>query len=274
MDTASPRRPYPSDVSDDEWAFVAPYLTLMDPAARQRRYPLRELFNGLRWMVRAGAPWRQLPHDLPPWHAVYEQTQRWIAAGCFEQMVHDLRVLIRLGEGRAPQPSAVIIDSRTLQSSPESGARAGYDGAKRRKGTKLHMVVDTLGQLLAVRVTPANEQDRAQVGALVAQVQALTGERVEVAFVDQGYTGERPAQAAADAGVRLEVVKLPELKRGFVLLPRRWVVERSFGWMARCRRLARDYERLPTTVAGLHFVAFACLMLHRVVPLLLDRTST
>jgi transposase len=264
MNTPPPPRPaYPSDVSDEEWAIVAPYLTLMDETAPQRKYALRELFNGLRWIIRAGAPWRMMPHNLPPWHAVYEQTQRWIAAGCFDQLVHDLRVLIRLGEQRAPQPSAVIIDSRTLQSTPESGARAGWDGAKRRKGSKVHMVVDTLGELLAVAVTPANEQDRAQVADLVAQVQQITGEQVDVAFVDQGYTGRAAAEAAAGAGIRLEVVKLPELKRGFVLLPRRWVVERSFGWMARFRRLSRDYERLPATVAGLHFVAFACLMLRR-----------
>jgi transposase len=270
MDTTTTpsRKPYTSDVDDEEWAFVVPYLTLMDEAAPQRRYPVRELFNGLRWIVRAGAPWRLLPNDLPPWHAVYEQTQRWIAAGCFERLVHDLRVVIRLGEGRAPEPTGVIIDSRTMQSSPESGARAGWDGAKRRKGTKLHMVVDTLGQLLAVHVTPANEQDRAQVGELVQRVQAITGDHVTLAYVDAGYTGPAPAQAAAEAGVQLEVVSLPDTKRGFVLLPRRWVVERSFGWMARFRRLARDYERLPATVAGLHFVAFACLMLHRVVPLL------
>lgn len=264
MDTEPPTRPpYPSDVSDEEWAIILPYLTLMDANAPQRTYSVRELFNGLRWMVRAGAPWRMMPHNLPPWHAVYEQTQRWIRAGCFDQLVHDLRVLIRLGEARAPQPSAVILDSRTLQSTPESGGRAGYDGAKRRKGTKVHMVVDTLGELLAVKVTPANEQDRAQVGALLDAVQEITGTQVEIAYVDQGYTGAAPADAAAAAGVRLEVVKLPELKRGFVLLPRRWVVERSFGWMARFRRLARDYERLPGTVAGLHFIAFACLMLRR-----------
>ena len=261
-------------MDDEEWAFVVPYLTLMDEAAPQRRYPLRELFNGLRWMVRAGAPWRLLPTNLPPWHAVYEQTKRWLAAGCFDRLVHDLRVLIRLGEGRAPEPTAVILDSRTLQSTPESGARAGWDGAKRRKGTKLHMVVDTLGQLLAVHVTPANEQDRAQVGELVQQVQAITGDHVTLAYADAGYTGTAPTQAAADAGVQLEVVSLPEAKRGFVLLPRRWVVERSFGWMARFRRLARDYERLPTTVAGLHFVAFTCLMLHRVVPLLTHSPTT
>jgi transposase len=275
MDTPlAPRKPYPSDVDDEEWSFVVPYLTLMDEAAPQRRYPLRELFNGLRWIVRAGAPWRMLPTNLPPWHAVYEQTRRWIAAGCFERLVHDLRVLIRLGEGRAPQPTGVILDSRTLQSTPESGARAGWDGAKRRKGTKLHMVVDTLGQLLAVHVTAANAQDRAQVGELVQQVQAITGDHVTLAYVDAAYTGPVPAQAAAEAGIALEVVSLPDTKRGFVLLPRRWVVERSFGWMARFRRLARDYERLPTTVAGLHFVAFACLMLHRVIPLLVQPSTT
>jgi transposase len=126
------------------------------------------------------------------------------------------------------------------------------------------LAVDTLGHLLALRVTPANEDDRAQVGALAQAVQEVTGNRVQLAYVDQGYTGEAPASAAAEHGVRLEVVKLPEAKRGFVLLPRRWVVERSFAWTARFRRLARDYERLPTTLAGLHFIAFACLMLARI----------
>ena len=261
------RKPYPSDVSDDEWAFVAPYLTLMNEAAPQREYPLREVFNGLRWIVRAGAPWRMLPNDLPPWEAVYQQTQRWLKAGAFEAIVNDLRQLLRVAAGRKAQPSGAILDSRTLQSSPESGARAGYDGAKRRKGSKVHVAVDTLGQLLALRVTPANEQDRDQVAKLTAQVQAVTGQSVEVAFVDQGYTGEAPEAAAAEHGIRLEVVKLPEAKRGFVLLPRRWVVERSFAWTARFRRLARDYERLPQTLVGLHFLAFAILLLHRFIHL-------
>jgi transposase len=225
-----------------------------------------EVFNAMRWMVRAGAPWRLIPHDFPPWAVVHPQAQRWIGAGAFfEALVHDLRALLRLAQDRAPQPSAMILDARTLQSSCESGSRAGYDGAKRRRGSKVHLAVDTLGQLLALRVTPANEEDRAQVGEVVHAVQALTGDKVEVAYVDQGYTGEAAAAAAAEHGVKLEVVKLPQAKRGFVLLPRRWVVERSFAWMARFRRLARDYERLPTTLAGLHFIAFACLMLTRLV---------
>jgi transposase len=262
------RKPYPTDVSEDEWAFVVPYLTLVREDAAQRKQELREVFNALRWMVRAGAAWRMLPNDLPPWPLVYQQTQRWLRAGCFEALVHDLREILRLAAGREPTPSAVILDSRTLQSTPESGGRAGYDGAKKRKGSKVHLAVDTLGHLLALVVTPANEQDRAQVAELAEAVQAVSGETVALAFVDQGYTGKQPAADADARGIRLEVVKHTEAKRGFVLLPRRWVVERSFGWMARFRRLARDYERLPETVAGLHFIAFSCLMLHNFALLL------
>ena len=174
--TPSQPEPYPSDVSDEEWAFVAPYLTLMREDAPQRDYPLRDVVNGLRWAVRAGADWRLMPHDLPPWYTVYQQARRWLNAGVFEAIVQDLRRLLREIEDRAPEPRAVILDSRTLQSSPESGSRAGYDGAKRRRGSKVHLAVDTLGHLLALVVTPANEQDRAQVAALAEQVQAVTGE--------------------------------------------------------------------------------------------------
>jgi transposase len=262
------RKPYPSDVSDEEWAFVAPYLALVRQDSPQRTHDLREVFNALRWIVRAGASWRMLPHDFPPWEAVYQQTRRWLCAGVFEEMVHDLRMLLRLASGRAPNPTAAILDSRTLRSSPESGHRAGYDGAKRKKGSKVHAAVDTLGHLLALHVTPGDEQDRAQVEELAKAVQEASGESVELAYVDQGYTGEEPAKAAKEHGIRLEVVKQAEAKRGFVLLPRRWVVERDFAWVSRFRRLVKDYERLPTTVAGLHFVAFACLFLHRAVALL------
>jgi transposase len=264
------RQPYPSDVSDEEWAFVAPYLALVRADAPQREHDLREVYHGLRYIVKCGCPWRYLPTNLPPWWVVYQQAQRWIKAEVFETMAHDLRVLLRLAEQREhAEPTAAILDSRTLQSTPESGTRAGYDGAKRRKGSKLHLAVDTLGHLLALHVTPANEDDRDQVGRLCEQLQQVTGETVAVAFVDQGYTGEMAAQAAQQQGIRLEVVKLPEAKKGFVLLPRRWVVERSFGWSTRFRRLRRDYERLANTVAGLHLVAFVTLFVQRAVALLL-----
>src|SRR5579859_1699866 len=202
-----PRKPYPSDVSDAEWSLVAPYLTLVREDASQRNLPLRELFNGLRYVIRYGIAWRAMPNDLPPWFAVYQQSQRWIAAGCFEALAHDLRAMLRLAAGRQEEPTAAIIDSRTLRSTPESGPRAGYDGAKRKRGSKLHMAVDTLGHLLALHVTPANVDDRAEVGKLAEAVQEATGEAVELIYVDQGYTGEKPAEAARTHGIELSVAR-------------------------------------------------------------------
>src|SRR5919107_1911871 len=216
------RKPYPSDVSDEEGAFVAPDLALVREDAPQRTHELREVLNGLRWVVRTGSAWRYMPHDLPPWEAVYQQTQRWLKAGVFEQMIHDLRVLLRLSKERTSEPKAAIVDSRTLRSTPESGSRGGYDGHKNEK--------------------------------LSEEIQKATGENVELAYVDQGYTGEKASESAAEHGIRLEVVKHEEAKGGFVLLPRRWVVERDFAWASRFRRLVKDYERLPETLAGLHFV--------------------
>jgi transposase len=228
--------------------------------APQREYPLRDLFNALRYVVRTGCQWRYLPHDLPPWTAVYQQARRWLQAGVFEAITHDLRVITRFLNDRNIEPTAAILDGRTLQSMPESGSRAGYDGAKKKNGSKIHVAVDTLGNLLALKVTAANEQERAQVAELAQKVQEVTGGTVEVAFVDQGYTGKDAADQAAAEGIKLEVVKHSQAKRGFVLLPRRWVVERSFGWMGRFRRLTRDYERLTTTLAGWHWLAFVALL--------------
>jgi len=163
-------------------------------------------------------------------------------------MTHDLRALLRWLEGCADDPTAVVLGGRTMQSPPESGARAGYDGPKKRKGSKIRLAVDPLGHLLALQVTPANAPER---------------DPVAVAFVDRGYTGAQPAAAAAAHGIQVEVVKLPGAKHGFVLLPRRWEVERSFAWASRFRRLTRDYERLTETVKGLHFLAVAFLMLRQ-----------
>lgn len=261
------RKQYPSDVSDEEWKFLEPYLTLIRPDAAQREYALRDIFDAVRWMVRTGAQWRYIPGDFPPWWAVYQQTRRWLDAGCFEAIVHDTRAILRKAAGKKPLPTAAVLDSRTLRSTPESGERAGYDGHKRMNGSKVHMAVDTLGHLLALLVTAADEQDRALVGELTAQVQEVTGQHVELAYVDQGYTGEAAQSAAAGNGISLAVVRLPEAKQGFVLMPRRWVIERSFAWMSRFRRLARDCERLPDMLAGFHLVAFGTIMLTRLVAL-------
>ena len=196
-------------MSEAEWEFCVAYLTLMDEQAPQREHCLRGVFNALRYLVKTGCPWRYLPSDFPPHYTVYQQTERWVAAGVFEAMAHDLRKLVRLFEGKDAAPSGIVIDGRTLQSVPESGARAGYDGYKRKRGSKVHVAVDTLGNLLAVMVTAANEQERDQVESLCQEVQKVTGQSVQVAFADQGYTGDRPRQAAAQQGIELTVVRLP-----------------------------------------------------------------
>jgi transposase len=255
------RKPYPSDISDEEWALIAPYLVLLREDAGQRLYSLRELFKGLRYVIQHGIPWRAMPNDLPPWAAVYQQAQRWLTAGVFEALASDLRAILRLAAGRKAAPSAAIVDSRTLRSTPESGERTGYDGAKRKGCSKLHLAVDTLGHLLALHVTPANAEDRSQVRHLAQAVQSETGRCVDLAYVDAGYTGQRAANAASQQGTKLGVVKLPEAKRGFVLLLRRWVIERPFAWTTRFRRLVKDYERYASTLADFHLVAFVCLML-------------
>lgn len=258
------RKSYPSDVTDAEWAFLLPHLTLMREDAPQRGHDLREVFNAIRSVVKTGCQWRMLPHDPPEWTAAHRQARRWIRAGVFEQVAHDPRMILRLVEGREAQPSATILDGRTLRSPPESGARAGYDGAKKKKGSKVHVAAGTLGNLPALTVTAANEQERGQVADLAARVQDVTGGAVEVGFVDQGYTGERAAEQASAHNIRLEVVQHTEAKRGFVLLPRRWVAERTSGWLGRSRRLTRDDERLAKVLEGWHWLAFLTLIVRQV----------
>jgi transposase len=188
------RKSYPSDVADADWAFLVSYVTLMREDAPQREYPLRELYNGLCYVVKTGCQWRFLPHDFPPWTAVYQQARRWNDAGVFEAASHDLRVILRLVLEREPQPSAAILDGRTLQSTPESGKRAGYDGGKKKKGSKVHAAVDTLGNLLALKVTAANEQERAQVADLAAKIQEVAGGHVR-ASAHFGQFGQAGAWA-------------------------------------------------------------------------------
>lgn len=192
-----------------------------------------------------------MPHDLPPWAAVYQQMQHWIRAGCFELLVQDVQLLLREFAGRKGQPTAVAFDSRTLQSTPESGARAGYDGAKRRKELQGAHRRRHPGPPGGTPGYPRDAGDRAQGEALAEELRQVTGNSVDLAYGDQGYTGETAAEAARQHGIRLEVVNHPMAKRSFVLLPHRWVAERSFAWAARFRHLGRDYERLDTTLKGL-----------------------
>lgn len=265
------RKPYPSDVSDEEWAFVAPYLALLrgEDAPQRDHDDLREVFNGLRWVIRTGSPWRYIPHDLPPWEAVYQQTQRWLKAGVFEEMVHDLGILLRLSEGRTSGPTATILDSRTLRSTPESGSRGGYDGAKRKKGSKVHAAVDTLGNLLALHVSPASEQERAHVGQLAQAVQEPTGESVELAYVDQGPHWREGCQRGGGSWYEVGGCKARRGQAGLrgAAAPLGGGAGYRMG-VTTFSGLVKDYERLPATLAGLHFVAFACLFLQQAAGIL------
>jgi len=264
------RNPSPSDVRDAEGAFVAPSLTLMTATAPQRRAALREGCNGGRAGVQTGSQWRWLPTDLPPWPAVGQPTQRWLPAGWFAAVVHAPRGSLRLAEGRTAPPRAALVASHTLQAPPARGAHAGAAGAKRTPGTPVPAAVDTRGPRLALHVTAAAAQERAQGAARARRVQPVTGKTVALAAVDQGETGAAAAQAAAAQGSRLHLGKHPAASHGGVLLPRRWMVARRCAWQARCRRRVRDSERLTTTVAGLPVGACACLLLHRALPLLVD----
>ena len=223
------RKPYPSDISDEEWTLIRPYFELLPEAPGQRRHDMCEVFNALRYAVRSGGQWRMLPHDFPPWAAVYQQSRRWLDAGVFDRLTDDLRTLLRQMHGRDSEPTACVLDSRTLQSTPESGARAGYDAGKRRKGTKVHLAVDTLGHPLAVHASAADEQDRAHVAPLLEKVQDVTGGNVELAYADQGYTGEDAAKAADAEGIELVVVKRLPGQKGFMVLPKLDGVADGFG---------------------------------------------
>jgi len=162
----------------------------------QSEHSLREVFNGLRYVIKTGAPWHWMPNGPPPWAAVYQQAQRWPAAGYFQALAKDLRAVLRQSAGRTVKPSAAILNNGTLRSLPESGTRAGYDGAKREKGLKLHLALDTLGHLLALHMMPASADDRAEVERLAQAVQASTGQSIQPAYVDQSCTGERASEAA------------------------------------------------------------------------------
>jgi transposase len=252
---------YKTDLTDDEWQFTAPYLAIIPLDASQRKHEAREVLNAIRYVVKTGVQWDYLPNEFPPPEIVKAQVKRWVEHCCFENIVHDLRELLRLRVGKEAYPSSTIIDSRFAISTSESGARAAYNGHKAKSGSKVHAVLDTMGHLLSLVVSAGNVDDRKPVYDLCEQVQTLTGDRVITMFADKGYTGEAVQDDANDNIIRLVVMKKPEAVKGFVLLPMRWVVERSFGWMTRFRRLARDFERLPEVFGGLHFVAFGILML-------------
>jgi putative transposase len=261
MDAKATRKPYSSDLTNEEWAILAPELPAPVPAGAPRTTDLREVVNAILYRLHNGCAWHALPHDLPPEGTVRDYFHRWRRGGMGQRLNDMLRRRVRQAEGRDAEPSAAIIDSQSAKGTRTSGTK-GYDAGKKVKGTKRHLLVDTLGLLLLVVVHPANLQDRDGAKLVLSQARGLFP-KLQLIWADGGYAGKLIAWTLQVCAWVLAIVKRNELAKGWVLLPRRWVVERTFGWLSQCRALARDYEFHPETSAGLIQGAMIHLMLRR-----------
>jgi transposase len=247
---SSPRRGYPSDLTDAQWALIEPLLPEPSAEGRREKHPRREIVNAILYVVRSGCPWRYLPADLPPWQTVYWYFVRWEDAGVTEKLLATLRIKARVADGRNPEPSAGIIDSQSVKGADTVGTDSrGYDAGKKVNGRKRFIVTDTAGLLITVAVMAASWQDRD--GAKAALLSAYLTTPVRHVFADQGFAGRLVDWARDTLKVTLEIVRKPADQHGFAVHPRRWVVERTLAWLTACRRLARDYERHPEISEGI-----------------------
>ncbi len=267
------RRPYSSDLSDAEWVLLEPLLASPERRGRPPKWCTRRIADAVFYLLRSGCAWRMLPREYPPWQTVYYHFRKWRRDGRLRQAHDRLRATVRESEGRDRDPSGAILDSQVVRTTGVGGPQRGYDGAKRLSGRKRHLLVDTSGLVLGARVHTASLHDRDGAQELLTDELKKELPQLELVWADGAYTNEFCRWVKEERGWQVEVpyhrnrqlwrYGLEEKPRGFRVLPRRWVVERTFAWLGQARRLAKDYERLPETAVAMIYWAMSRIMLRR-----------